>query len=298
MAGKEGLSTELQRVCRKKWRLDLPVFGNYCNRRFVPEMTLACVREKKSGEGMVLYRGSAGTAAPEKWCYRTQVWSLLSARHHCLEELEITYMEKPRGRILLMLWSDIFFLILKGKLMLTVKSISNQDWNLLYDHGQWTPYCWSHKWCHISAVLWLPIFSPEIPILIKNFNLKGEVSLADSEKRSFVLLVCSWGSVWSRRQFTSFSAPSCPSGPVWRQTNNLHCESKFDVRAEESTGLELAFRDEGMPLLVNSTNPKYPVHFKHNFLWTRKSLLLCPSPVPLSSAACALNQQCLVWLSN
>lgn len=152
------------------------------------------------------------TAAPEKWCYRTEGWSLLSAKHLCLEELEVISMEKPRGRILLMLWFDIFCLILKGKLMLTVKSISNQDWNLLYDHGQWTPYCWSHKWCHISAVLWLPIFSPEIPILIKSFNLKGEVSLADCEKYYFVFLTCSWSSVWSRRQLTSFSAPSCPSG--------------------------------------------------------------------------------------
>lgn len=86
-------------------------------------------------------------------------------------------MEKPRGRILLMPWSDIFCLTLKGKLMLTVKSISNQDWNLLYDHGQWTPYYWSHKWCHISAVLWLTIFSPEIPILIKNVNLKAKCHL-------------------------------------------------------------------------------------------------------------------------
>lgn len=96
--------------------------------------------------------------------------------------------------------------------MLTVKSISNQGWNLLYDRGQWTPYCWSHKWCHISAVLWLPIFSPEIPILIKNFSLKGKVSLADGEKHYFVFFTCSWSSVWSRRQLTSFSAPSCPSG--------------------------------------------------------------------------------------
>lgn len=73
--------------------------------------------------------------------------------------------------------------------MLTVKSISNQDWNLFYDHGQWTSYCWSHKWCHISAVLWLPICKPEMPILIKNCNLKDKVSLADSEMFSFVLLL-------------------------------------------------------------------------------------------------------------
>lgn len=204
---------ELQSVCRKKWRLDLLVFGNYCNRRFVAEMALVCLREKKDWWGNDTVQGQcriAGTTAPEKCCYRTEVWSLLSARHPCLEELEVISMEKPRGRILLMLWSDIFCLILKGNLMLTVKSISNQDWNLVYDCGQWTPYCWSHKWCHISAVLWLPIFSPEIPILIKNFNLKGKVSLADSEKHSFVLLMCSWSSMRSRRQFTSFSAPSCP----------------------------------------------------------------------------------------
>lgn len=125
-----------------------------------------------------------GTAAPEKWCYRMEVWSLLSAGHHCFRELEEISMEKPwiTIRILLMLQRDIFCLILKGKLMLTVKSIPNQDWNLFYDHRQWTPYYWTHKWCHISAVLQLPIFGPEMPILIKNFNLKDEVSLADHEK--------------------------------------------------------------------------------------------------------------------
>lgn len=205
-------------------------------------------------------------------------------------------MEKPRGRILLMLWSDILCLILKGKLMLTVKSISNQDWNLLYDHGQWTPYCWSHKWCHISAALWLPIFSPEIPILIKKFNLKGKVSLADSEKYSFVLLkLC----VEQKTAYILLSTIlSLWKSPVWRQTYNLHCESRFDVRAEESTGRELAFGDEGMSLLVNSTNPKYPELFKHNCPGTRKSPLLHPSLIPLSNAACALNQKCLVWLSN
>lgn len=113
-----------------------------------------------------------------------------------------------------MLQHDIFCLILKGKLMLTVKSISNQDWNLFYDHGQWTPYYWSHKWCHISAVLQLPIFGPEMPILIKNFNLKDEVSLADSEKYSFMLLTCFWGSVQSKSQSTPCSAPPCTSGKV------------------------------------------------------------------------------------
>lgn len=160
-----------------------------------------------------------GTTAPEKRCYRTEVWSLLSARQPYLEELGVISMEKPRGRILLMLWSDILCLILKGKLMLTVKSISNQDWNLLYDHGQWTPYCWSHKWCHISAALWLPIFSPEIPILIKKFNLKGKVSLADSEKYSFVLLkLC----VEQKTAYILLSTIlSLWKSPVWRQTYNL-----------------------------------------------------------------------------
>lgn len=156
--------------------------------------------------------GITGTAAPEKWCDRTEVWSLLSAGHRCLEELEEISMEKPGGRIPLMLQPDIFCLTLKGKLTLTVKSISNQDWNLFYDHGQWTPYCWSHKRCHISAVLWLPIFGPEMPILIKNFNLKDKVSLADSEKYSSMLLMRFWGSVWCRSQSMSCSALSHPSG--------------------------------------------------------------------------------------
>lgn len=40
--------------------------------------------------------------------------------------------------------------------------------------------------------------------------------------------------------------------PVQRRTYNLHCESKFGVRAEESTGLELTFGDKGMSQLVNS----------------------------------------------
>lgn len=121
-------------------------------------------------------------------------------------------MQKLRGRKQLTLQPDIFCLILKGKLTLTVKSISNQDWNLIYDHGQWTPYSWSHKWCHISALLWLPIFGSEMPILIKNFNLKDKVSLADSEKYSFVLLLHFWGSVQSRSKFTSCSALSHPFG--------------------------------------------------------------------------------------
>lgn len=208
MAGKEGLSTKLQSARRIKWRLDLLVFGNYCHRRFVAEMALESVLGRKRVVGEWHCAGKQESTAPEKWCYGTEVWSLPSARQPYLEELGVISMEKPRGRILLMLWSDIFCLILKGKLMLTVKSISNQHWNLLYDHGQWTPYCWSHKWCHISAVLWLPISSPEIPILIKNFNLKGKVSLADSEKYSFVLLKLCVEQI----QPTSFSAPSCPSG--------------------------------------------------------------------------------------
>lgn len=177
-------------------------------------MAFVCVRGKRAVKGIALYGAvwDNRKSGSRKAVLQDEVWSPLSAGHHCLEELEVISMEKPRGRILLMLQPDIFCLILKGKLMLTVKSISNQDWNLFYDHGQWTPYCWSHKWCHISAVLWLPIFGPEMPILIKNFNLKDKVSLADSEKYSFMLLICFWGSLWSRSQSTSCSALSCPSG--------------------------------------------------------------------------------------
>lgn len=140
--------------------------------------------------------------------------------------------------------------------MLTVKSISNQDWNLFYDHGQWTSYCWSHKWCHISAVLWLPICKPEMPILIKNCNLKDKVSLADSEMFSFVLLlllrlraeqkkVCIplstiwslwWGKPKINLQFT-------PLKQVW-------CE------AEKSTGLELALGNKVMSPTCVQHNPK------------------------------------------
>lgn len=140
--------------------------------------------------------------------------------------------------------------------MLTVKSISNQDWNLFYDHGQWTSYCWSHKWCHISAFLCLPICKPEMPILIKNCNLKDKVSLADSEMFSFVLLlllrlraeqkkVCIplstiwslwWGKPKINLQFT-------PLKQVW-------CE------AEKSTGLELALGNKVMSPTCVQHNPK------------------------------------------
>lgn len=209
-------------------------------------------------------------------------------------------MEKPRGRILLMPWSDIFCLTLKGKLMLTVKSISNQDWNLLYDHGQWTPYYWSHKWCHISAVLWLTIFSPEIPILIKNVNLKGKVSLADSEKCSFVLLLCSWGSVWSRRQFTSFSAPSCPSGKDLSEDKptiyTVKASSMWELRRAQVLSWPLGMKE--CDYLWTAWTQSTLCTSNTTSLGLGSPLSYVPPPYHWATQPCALNQQCLVWLSN
>lgn len=175
--------------------------------------------------------------------------------------------------------------------MLTVKSISNQDWNLFYDHGQWTSYCWSHKWCHISAVLWLPICKPEMPILIKNCNLKDKVSLADSEMFSFVLLlllrlraeqkkVCIplstiwslwWGKPKINLQFT-------PLKQVW-------CE------AEKSTGLELALGNKVMSPTCVQHNPKVPCALQTQLYWDWEVLSLISLP---STTEHALNQQCVV----
>lgn len=194
-------------------------------------------------------------------------------------------MEKPRGRIPLMLHPDIFCLILKGKLLLTVKSISNQDWNLFYDHGWWTPYCWSHKWCHISAVLWLPTFRPEMPILIENFDLKNKVASADSE--------APWG---AEASLASCSAPSCPSGKALPKDKPTIYTVKASLMWELRRGLELAFGDEGMPPIWVQHNLKVPCALQTQLDWYWEVHCLISLPLSLSKTAHALNQHCLVWL--
>lgn len=49
-----------------------------------------------------------GTAAPEKWCYRMEVWSLLSAGHHCLGELEEISMDNHRNTVNASAWHILF----------------------------------------------------------------------------------------------------------------------------------------------------------------------------------------------
>lgn len=66
--------------------------------------------------------------------------------------------------------------------------------------------------------------------------------------------------------------------PCPKTNYDLHCQSKFDVRAEKNTGLEL-FGDEGMPPTCVQHNPKVLCALETQLHWDWEAHSLCPSPV-------------------